>query len=61
MLPDWEVRPSVKVIPGWLWLICPRCGERTIVAPDWGVGGFTGRPCPYCFKANSVPEEYRVW
>jgi hypothetical protein len=60
MLPEWEVRVSKKVIPDWLWITCPRCSERTIVAPDWGKGGYPTRPCTYCFAANKIPGRDQV-
>lgn len=61
MLPEWEVRPSRKLVPDWLWLICPNCGGRAIVPPDWGVEGYASRPCTHCFKAARIPEAYRTW
>lgn len=59
-LPTWVVRKNVR--PPGLVIVCPRgdCGEKAIVAPDWGEGGYATRPCTYCFKTAKVPPRLRA-
>ena len=68
MLPDWIV---TKIKPGQFGIECPRsdCHGKAIVnARRWlaqpadrepSYPKFTGRSCPYCFRANAIPEKLR--
>jgi hypothetical protein len=58
-LPTWVARrASVGLM---LLITCPRatCGRQAQVDLDWGEGGYATRPCPYCFRAATVPDELR--
>lgn len=57
-LPTWAVVGA----GGMLALTCPRadCKQMTLVAPSWARGGYSTRPCTYCFRTAKVPAELRA-
>jgi hypothetical protein len=57
VLPFWAAE---RVAGGWK-ITCPRrdCGHSALVDRSWPVGGYRTRPCTYCFKAATIPEELR--
>lgn len=71
-LPVYEVTPS-KDFPGWLIVRCPRedCGEKFLVRKSTWMKAIrvvtylgkeykiTGRSCPYCFRAATIPSRRR--
>jgi hypothetical protein len=61
---------AAHTLPEWEWsnlganklgLCCPRCECKTIVNKKrWLASSLAiARPCPYCFKANLVPEKLK--
>jgi hypothetical protein len=57
VLPFWAAE---RVAGGYI-ITCPRrdCGRRLLVDKAWPVGGYRTRPCTYCFKAATIPDEIR--
>jgi hypothetical protein len=56
-LPFWA---AVRVAGGYK-IKCPRkaCGHSALVDKTWPTGGYRTRPCTYCFKTATIPEELR--
>lgn len=56
-LPTWAVVAAGKMLA----VTCPRkdCQQMALVAPSWPRGGYSTRPCTYCFRTAKVPATLR--